>query len=701
MSDAILYDVKDNIAIISLNNPPVNALGHAVRIGVDEKLKKALADDVVQAIVVTGAGRFFSGGADITEFGKPISDPWLPDVLTNLEQSPKLVIAAINGMALGGGLETALACHYRIASSKAKLGLPEVHLGLLPGAGGTQRLPRLAGAKVALDMIVSGKPAAAQQALDAGFIDAVDDSEDFLSAAVNYAKQLVTENQSVRTCHELSVDTSAIDNDFFDQYRQGIARKTKGFFAPEKCIQAIEAACALPLKEGLEKENALFMECMDTPQARAQQHLFFAERAVNSIPGVNKETPIKQIKSVAIIGSGTMGGGIAMNFANVGISAKIVDLNQEAIDKGLSIIQKNYDVSVKRGRFSEEQVQERMDLLTGTMDYADLADVDLVIEAVFENMEIKKKVFQQLDAVCKPDCILATNTSTLDVNEIAAVTSRPEQVVGLHFFSPANVMKLLEVVNAEKTDKGVLASVLAMAKAIKKIPVVAGVCFGFIGNRMLEPYAREGHQLLLEGATPEQVDGVCTDLVGMNMGPLSMYDLAGVDIGRLIRDSRRDEISHDPAYYLVADKLVDMGRLGQKTGAGMYRYEGRDRINDPEVEALIEKTAEELGIERREISDQEIFERMFYSLINEGAMILEENIAYRSGDIDIVWCNGYGFPAYRGGPMQYADEIGLDKVYKGMCKYRDTLGQHGQWWFQPSKLLEDYATSGKNFADFV
>ena len=702
MSDILQYSVIGNVAVLTMNSGPVNGLGTALRTAIKDNFEAAIADPNVEAIVITSACALFCGGADISEFGSDamVAEPQLPALCDQIEGASKPVIAAINGQALGGGLELALAADYRIALPTAKVGLPEVMLGILPGAGGTQRLPRIANVEIATSMITSGKPISAQQALDVGAIDNIHgDDSDFVSAAVDYAKQLLKNNAPLKDCHDMTVDTSTVSDTFFADFRGALAKKTRGLFAPERCVQAVEAACELSLDEGLEKEKALFAECLATPQARALQHSFFAEREAVKVPGVSKNTATRAINKVAIIGSGTMGGGIAMNFANAGIETVILDLNAEALERGLGVVRKNYEISVKRGRLTQEQVEQRMSLFTGTTSYDDLADVDLVIEAVFEKMEIKKAVFAELDRVCKPGAILASNTSTLNVDEIAASTKRPQDVIGLHFFSPANVMKLLEIVRGKETSSEVIASCLKIAKKIRKTCVVVGVCFGFVGNRMLEPYAREACRLLLEGATPEQIDNVLVDF-GFNMGVLSMFDLAGIDVGYLVRESRRDAIAHDPSYQVLGDKLYELGRYGQKTGRGFYIYNGREKQNDDEIITLAKQAAEELGIEQRNISDQEILERCIYMLINEGAQILQEGIAYRSGDCDITYLYGYGFPAYRGGPMQYADEIGLDKVLTSLNRYREQLGDYGKMWFTPAPLLEKLVAQGKSFSDY-
>lgn len=699
MSDAVIYETEQDVALILLNHPPVNGLSQALRTGIQAGFRRACDSDTVKAIVISSRQRVFCAGADISEFasGNFDAQPQLPEVLNELEASAKPVVAAIDGVALGGGLELALACDYRIATPTAKLGLPEVHLGLIPGAGGTQRLPRLINPQAALEMIVSGTPVSAQQAQSMGLVDRLHDGkQSLLDAAIDYARELVTEDAPLRNCAELSVDSSALPENFFADFRAGIARKTRGFVAPEHCIQAVEAACTVPLAEGLKHEQMLFMSCMQSPQARAQQHLFFAERAATKVPGVNPKTPPRSIEKVAVIGSGTMGGGIAMNFLNAGIATTMLDLNGEALDRGIGVIRNNYTISAKKGRLTEEQVDQRMGLLTATTDYQAIADVDLVIEAVFERMDIKQTVFKTLDEVCKPGAILATNTSTLDINEIAAVTSRPEDVIGLHFFSPANVMRLLEIVRADKTADDVIVTAIKTAQRINKLPVVVGVCFGFVGNRMLEPYARESSRLMLEGATPAQIDKALTDF-GLAMGICSMGDLAGIDVSFLTRDARRDTFKHDPSYGIIGDRLYARGDYGQKTGRGYYCYNGREKSDNPDVVLLARQAAEELGIKQRTISAEEIVERCLYPLINEAALILEEGIAARSSDCDLIYVNGYGFPAWRGGPMQWADEIGVDKVFAGMNRYRTELGEYGEAWFRPAPLLEKLAQDGKTF----
>jgi len=676
-------------------------LGHSVRSGLLSAFEKATEDTNVEAMIIASASKLFCGGADISEFGsdKAFMKPSLPALLEQLEASQKPIIAAINGMALGGGMELCLACDYRIALPQAMLGLPEVKLGILPGAGGTQRLPRFIGAQKALEMITSGNPITADKALSLGLIDYVFDTADFLTTAIEYANQLVESEAPVKTCADLTVDTSELDKNFFADFRKSIARRTKGYFAPERCIQAVEASIKLPLKEGLKKEVELFQECAATPQARAQQHLFFAERAAGRIPGLDPKMQLRDIKKVGIIGAGTMGGGIAMNFANAGIQVRLLEIKEEALERGLKAIRNNYDISAKKGKLSLAGVDANMALIEGTLSYDDLGDVDLVIEAVFENIEIKKNVFKKLDEVCKPGAILATNTSYLDVDAIAAVTQRPKDVIGLHFFSPANVMKLLEIVRATQTADDVLLTVLKTAQRIKKTPVVSGICWGFIGNRMFEPYGREATRLVLEGATPAQVDKALTDF-GCAMGFLSVIDMAGIDVGFMAREGIREQLNHDPSYQVICDRLNNLGRFGQKTSRGFYIYEGRDRLDDPEVIELSQSVAKELNVEQRAIDDNEIVERTIYAMINEGARILEEGVSYRSSDIDLVFTNGYGFPAFRGGPMQYADEVGLDVVLAALKKYQHDLGDHGENWFKPALLLEKLAAEGKTFKSY-
>ncbi len=702
MQETVHYRSDGDIALIVLDNPPVNGLGQAVRAGLQAAFRRAHADPAINAVVITAANGTFCGGADIAEFaaGNFAAEPELPALLDEIEASAKPVVAAIDGVALGGGLELALACDYRIATPGALLGLPEVSLGIIPGAGGTQRLPRFAGPQFALDLIVSGKPVSAGVAQQQGFVDRIHSGDDALAyAAVEYARELVSAGAPLRSCADMAVDTSDLPENFFADYREQTAAKTRGFVAPGCCIDAVEAACTVPLAEGQQRERALFAQCVATPQARAQQHLFFAERAAGRIPGVDRKLPPRDIRKVAVIGAGTMGGGIAMNFLNAGIETTLLDLSAESLEKGLAAIRNNYAISAKKGRLSEAQVEERLGLLRTTTAYADIADADLVIEAVFERMDIKQAVFRTLDEVCKPGAILASNTSTLDLDAIAAATSRPADVIGLHFFSPANVMRLLEVVRGRETAADVIVTAQKLAKRIGKLPIVVGVCFGFVGNRMLEPYGREAMRLLLEGASPAQIDRVLTDF-GLAMGLCSMSDLAGIDVSYLTRQGNRAAIAHDPGYGVIGDRLYEQGDYGQKTGRGFYTYQGRERHENPEVTAIAAAAAAELGIARREIDDQEILERCLYPLINEGAQILDEGIACRASDCDLVYVNGYGFPAWRGGPMQYASEIGLGTVLARLQHYREQLGEYGAMWFQPAPLLERLVAEGADFKDF-
>lgn len=697
MSNVVSYEVVDKIGVITVDSPPVNALSQAVREGILNAVNTAQNDDS-EAVVLLCAGRTFIAGADITEFGKPPLSPSLPDVIAAIESSNKLVVAAIHGTALGGGLETALACHYRCAVPSAKVGLPEVKLGILPGAGGTQRVPRIAGVKAALDMITAGSPVPAAAASDMGLIDEVLSGDDLKTAALSYAKDLVESGALLKRIRDINIDPASVEPGFFDQYRKKLARRARGQIAPDAIVTCVEAAVNKPIDEGLAVEREEFTKLVSSAESKAMRHAFFAEREATKIKGLSKDTPLRDINEVAIIGGGTMGGGIAMCFANVGIPVKLLEISDEALERGLGIIRKNYSITVKKGRMSEADMAKRLELISGTTSYDDLSSVDLVIEAVFENPDIKREVFTKLDSVCKPGAIMATNTSYQDVNLIAEATKRPEDVVGMHFFSPANVMKLLEVVRGDKTADDVLATVMKLGKKIGKVCALSRVCYGFIGNRMLQGYGRQAHRLLLDGATPVQVDSVA-EKFGMAMGPLAVGDLAGLDIGYKARQARTD-IKHDPKNHCVATALVEMDRLGQKSGAGYYKYdpETRARQSDPEVEALIKEKAAELGVEQRDISDEEILDRLFFPLINEGARILEEGIAQRPGDIDIVYLYGYGFPAAKGGPMFYADQVGLQRVYDRICEFRDTLDAES---WQPAPLLEKLAKEGKTFADWA
>nr|WP_136249628.1 3-hydroxyacyl-CoA dehydrogenase NAD-binding domain-containing protein [Ningiella ruwaisensis] len=695
-SPVVQLTFKDRCALIQLCNKPVNALSQQVRSELLDAIKRATENADCHAIIITSDLALFSAGADISEFSTGNLSPMLPEVLNTIENCPKPVIAAVNGSAFGGGLELALACHYRISFAKNKVGLPEVHLGILPGAGGTQRLPRLLDTQSALDMIVSGAPTPVS-AINSVFDKTLDSAQEVVKAAFDFIDEAISKGP--RPTRAVSLSMNEEKAALFSQYAEGVEQKAKGFFAPLKCVEAVKAAYENNFEGGLKREAELFMACMETPQARAQQHFFFAERAASHLADIDKALETRDVKSVAIIGAGTMGGGIAMNFANVGIPVKLLELKPEALDKGLGIIRKNYENSAKKGKLTAEQVEQRMSLLSGTTSYDDLADVDLVIEAVFEKMSVKKEVFSALDKVCKPGAILASNTSTLDINEIAQATSRPEDVIGLHFFSPANVMELLEIVRAEKTADDVIKTAMQLAKTIRKVGVLVGVCFGFVGNRMIEVYGREANRLMLEGASPEQVDRVITEF-GLPMGPFTMGDMAGLDIGYFVRQSRQSFIQHDPSYCVVADELVEAGRVGLKAGKGVYLYENGSRkpIPDPQVMEIAKRKAQELGIEQREISDQEILERCIYPLINEGAEILKEGIAQRASDIDVIYVYGYGFPVFRGGPMKYADEVGLEHILARMTHYQNKLGDYGQHWFEASSLLRELVETNKDFS---
>jgi len=686
-------EVRGDIAVITVNNPPVNALSHSVRAGLKQHMTDLAVDDSVKSIVLICEGRTFIAGADIREFGSPPKAPHLGEVVDQIEAMEKPVVAAIHGTALGGGLEVALSCHYRVAVPTAKVGLPEVKLGILPGAGGTQRLPRIAGPANALDAIVSGRHIGVKEALSWGAIDEIVEG-DLLEAAIAFAKSKVAVGP--RRTGEMTIDAGEFDQAFFDGFRKSVAKQTRGYFAPERCIQCVEAAVALPLQDGLKRERELFMECMSNPQARALQHVFFSERQVSRIPGIGKETPRREIKRVGIIGAGTMGGGIAMNFANVGIPVTMLEVQEEALERGLKVVRGNYERSMKRGKLTEAQVEERMGQFTGTLSYDDLGDCDLIIEAVFETMEIKKQVFSKLDAVAKEGAILASNTSYLNVDEIAACTKRPADVLGLHFFSPANVMRLLEIVRADKTAPDVLATCVDLAKKIRKVGVVAGVCHGFIGNRMLSPYGREASLNVIEGCRPDEVDAALFNF-GMPMGPMTMSDMAGLDIGYMSRQGLGRE-NYETKAYDWTDRVVEADRKGLKVGAGVYDYDEGSRVPKPSefVQAIIEEESAKLGIDRKSKTAEEIVERSLLALINEGAKILGEGHAYRASDIDIVYINGYGFPPYRGGPMHYADSLGLKAVYEKICEFHK---EAPRWW-EPAPLLKKLAEEGKSFAEF-
>ncbi|HVL76199.1 MAG TPA: 3-hydroxyacyl-CoA dehydrogenase NAD-binding domain-containing protein [Noviherbaspirillum sp.] len=687
------YKVHGSVAVITLNNPPVNGLGHATRSAVVDGLRQAMNDEAVKAIVITGAGKAFSGGADIREFNSPkaLAEPTLHTVISAVENATKPVIAAIHTVCMGGGLELALGCHYRVAAPGAQIALPEVKLGILPGAGGTQRLPRVVGLELALNMIVSGNPVPSEKLAKTALFNLMAEG-DLLEAAIAFANE-VADARPLPKVRDQKIDYPNYEG--FLQFSRNTVRAMAGPFpAPLKCVDAVEAAITKKFDEGIAYERSLFLELVQTTESKALRHAFFGERAASKIADVPEDTPKREIKTAAVIGAGTMGGGIAMNFANAGIPVKILEMKQEALDRGLATIRKNYENTMKKGKLSPEKFEQRTGLISGTLSYDDIAQADIVIEAVFEEMGVKEQVFRKLDEVMKPGAILASNTSTLDVNKIASFTKRPQDVIGLHFFSPANVMKLLEIVRGDKTGKDVLATAMALAKKIKKTGVVSGVCDGFIGNRMIEQYSRQAGFLLEEGCLPEQVDKAI-EKFGFAMGPFRMGDLAGNDIGWAIRKRRYVE-KPEVTYSKTADLLCEMGRFGQKTSAGWYDYKPGDRKPYPSqpVNEMIVKHSADLGIERRKISDEEIVQRLVFALVNEGAYILEEGIAQRASDIDMVYLTGYGFPLHRGGPMFYADTVGLQNVVMAMERF--AKGRHGEAW-KPAPLLARLAAEGKTF----
>lgn len=693
LTQSVRLETEGSVALVIVDNPPVNALSWHVREGLSLGLTQAVADGA-SAIVVICDGRTFIAGADISEFSSAPKGPGLGEIQAAMEDAPVPVIAAIHGTALGGGLEVALCAHYRVALSSAKFGLPEVNLGLLPGAGGTQRLPRITGAPMALDLMTSGRHIGTAEALACGLVDEVTDGDlaALRAAAVAFANRAVAEQLPLTRVRDRDDKVAAArgDEQLFARFRASIAKKSRGFLAPEANIRCVEAAVNLPFEEGMKVEAQLFREVMTGPQSGAQRYAFFAERAANKVPDVPADTPLADIRTCGVLGAGTMGGGIAMNFANVGIPVTIVERDQASLDRGLAVVRKNYERSASRGSIPAEAVEQRMALITGSTDKADFATCDIVIEAVFENMELKQSIFRELDQICKPGAILATNTSALDVNAIAAVTSRPESVIGMHFFSPANVMKLLEVVRGEKSSHTTIATAMAVGKRIGKIAALVGVCNGFVGNRMLFMRGAEAERMILEGATPAQVDRVLFDF-GFPMGPFAMSDLAGLDIGW-------NEAKSSSAN--VREVLCEHGRRGQKNGRGYYTYdaETREPTPDAEVEQLIKDFAISKGITQREVTDQEVLERCLYPMINEGAKILDEGIAIRGSDIDVIWVNGYGWPVYRGGPMFWADGVGLAEIVDRIRAYGDSLG--GRHW-ELSPLLERLAADGGQLHTFT
>jgi len=695
LSQSVSYEVKDGVAVLTSDNPPVNALSYHVRQGLADGLEMAQSDEDAHAIVLHCEGRTFFAGADITEFGNPdVPDaPWITAVIEAFEASSKPVVAAIHGTALGGGCETALGCHYRVAVRSAKLGQPEVKLGIIPGAGGTVRLPRVMGVQRALEMMTSGNPISAKQALAGGLVDELVEG-DLLTGAIEFAKKVVTENKPLAKIRDLEekLEGARENPATFNEFRKSIARRTRGFKAPEAIIRSVQAAVRLPFDEAIRNERELFVECQNSPEAKAQQYFFFAERQAKKVRDVPKDTSTREIKNVGVIGAGTMGGGISMNFLNRGIPVTIVETTQEALDRGLGIIEKNYVSSAKKGRITEDDVNKRMSLLTGTLELEALSDVELLIEAVFEDMDVKKTVFEKIDKICKPGCILASNTSYLNINEIAAMTSRPEDVIGLHFFSPANIMRLLEIVRGDQTSKEVLATCMKMGADIGKVAVVVGVCRGFVGNRILGARMRQSDDMLLKNAMPQEIDKVVFDF-GFPMGSFAMRDLAGLDIG-WERDKTPDKDTN------IRHQLCSRGRLGQKTGGGFYDYKegSRTPVPNAEVEQIIAEASANAGITRKEISPEDILKRMIYAMVNEAAKVLDEGIAARASIIDVIWVYGYGWPTYRGGLTYYADQIGLDNIVTDLKRFSK---EYDDPEFEPAPLLRQLAKEGKSFRDFV
>lgn len=697
MFDLIHYRFEDGLALIGMAGLPGNVLGHSLLAAITDACECAAADVKVQAIILYGEEGLFSAGAEIREFSTDayFAEPNLPGTLARLTEISKPLVAAVGKLALSGGLELALACGYRIGEPGTRVGLPEINLGLLPGAGGTQRLPRLIGAESTLNLILSGDQIDAERARMLGILDRIASSTNqLLDEARTYANELIERQAPAQPAQAWPKPDEDLPDDFFVRYRMEHEPCWKSRLAPRLVLSAVEAACLLPLVKGLAQEQALFKQAEASRQSNALRHVSFAEHEARFIPGLDADIALRKIEKVAVIGAGTIGAGIAMNFANAGIPVALLELKGELLDQGLIQIRKNYEFSVKRGKITAEQLEQRMDLLFGTLDYEDLTDADLVIEAIIERLDIKQQVFRTLERICKPGAILATNISSLDVDAIAAVVSRPQNVIGLHFFSPANVMHVLEVVRGKVTAPDVLATTIKIARQIGKLPVVSSVGFGFISNRMLEPYIREAQRLVLEGATPAQVDSVLTDL-DMNIGVFSMLELAGIEMGFLTGDSNRAAIAQDESYCLLANEIYALGRYGQKSGRGFYLYDGSDRKEDYEVIALAERLAGELQIPRRAIDEQEIHDRCLFMLINEGVQLLDEGIALRASDIDLVWINGYGFPAHLGGPMHYAEQLGLAKVLASLRHYQNALGDYGQMWFRPSALLERLVAASK------
>ena len=698
----VTYELKENIGIITVNNPPVNALSQAVRQGLAECLEQGINDDGAEALIVTGGGRTFMAGADISEFGKPAKSPDLNSVINAYEDSSKPTIAALHGTPLGGGLEVSMGCQYRVADSKTMLGLPEVKLGLLPGAGGTQRLPRLVGPELALEMITSGNPIPAKKALEEGLVEEVHETnslEELIEKTMVFAQTIISKNTHPKT-RERSEKVSNVSSDIFDNAIKKITPKLRGREGPLRCIEAVRGAVDLNFDAGLKNERELFQICHDSDESEALIHSFFSERMANKIPGLDKDTPLRPINKAVVIGCGTMGGGIAMSFVNAGIPVSVIETSQEFLDKGMNIIKKNYAATVSKGRLSQTNMDKRMGLLNATLDWDVIKDADIIIEAVFEEMNIKKEIFSKIDSLAKKGAILASNTSTLDIDEIANATNRPTEVVGTHFFSPANVMRLLEIVRGSQTSLDILATLMKLAKKIKKVGIIAGNCDGFVGNRMFHQYVMQAHLLVEEGATPEQVDAAA-EKWGWAMGPFAVNDLAGNDVGWLIRKRHKEENYYEGKKYAstVADRLCELGRFGQKVGKGFYKYDPqtRRRESDPEVLKIIEDVRREKGINPREISEDEILSRLHGALINEGTRILEEGHAFRASDIDVCYINGYGFPSHRGGPMWQADKIGIDKINKEIESHRNA--DNLSW--PESNLLNKLESSNEKLGAFV
>ena len=701
MPGSVTFERHDDVALLRLANPPVNGLSFAMRAALGERVAQALADEAVKAIVIAGADRMFCGGADIREFSAPPPPgaAHLPAILDEIEASPKPVVAAIHGVAAGGGMEVALACHVRLAAPGTRLGLPEVTLGILPGAGGTQRMPRLIGIEKALDVIVGGKLHPVEKAVELGFVDECVEG-DLVETAIARARQLAVDCTPLRRASKLTehLDAARGRPEVFDEFRKKMAKRARGFDAPYACVDCVETTLTMPYAEALKNERVVFHRLRESDQSAAQRHAFFAEREVAKIPDVPKDTPARPIASAGVVGCGTMGGGIAMSIANAGLPVTVLESSQEALDRGMAIIRKNYAATVSKGRLSQAEMDARLARITPTLGDADLGAADVVIEAVFEELPLKKEVFARLDRVCKPEAILATNTSTLDVDAIAAATSRPEQVIGTHFFSPANVMKLMENVRGARTSPETIATVMKLSKKLGKVGVLVGVCDGFVGNRMLYAYRRQADFLLEEGALPAQIDKVIHDF-GLPMGPYRMADLAGLDVSWRVRKAQAPTRPAHLRYSPIADRICEQGRYGQKTGAGWYRYEEGSRvpIPDPAIHELIAGVSAELGIERRAIDDAEIVPRCLYPLVNEGAKILDEGLALRASDVDVIWMHGYGFPRYRGGPMFWADLVGLRTIYDTMSRLHD---EHGEW-LEPAPLLKRLAEQGKGFGDLT